>query len=175
MSFYFNDNDDFIPQLKSNNEKEDMFDLEKEESRLNSLNILQLAEYKSRQRRVMAFLEDTFNHLDGFKVTVNKSREWCKLIVYRIAKPKQLWIPIDETQIPERRQLKCVQVPGRCVSNEFEISLKDMHSMYLEVIQVSDDCGIDLYDCDSLNGYPLFASVKPNKLVELMLGFQKNN
>jgi hypothetical protein len=163
-SYYYNDNDDYFPEYKNQNQ-ENIYDVEKEESRMNSLNVLQLAEYKSRQRRLMAHLEEVFDALPGFTIKINKNREWGELTVYRISKPKYIWVKNTDNIYFK------LEVPGQCVTDVFQISLQDMHSLYVEVLHIIDQYGCDLYDI-SCDYYPEFAKVKPDKLVDIMLEFQ---
>lgn len=148
---------------------EELFDLEKEELKIYNLRIQEITEYKERVKRTLLYLQKVFNDLPGFRSIINKKSNCLKLTTHRITKPQSRWITIEET-----KELQNIQIPGQCSTNIFEIKLKDMYSMYLQVFHIIDDYNIDLYKESNEYGYPLFACVKVDKIVDIMLEFQRN-
>lgn len=191
-SYYSNDNDDMPPVIYKlsredsngvqsiiqpedpfNKEFEEEYDWEQEGSRLHSLNILQLAEYKTRQRKLMSYLERNLGSLPGFKIEVNKLREWCKVYIYRISDPYYLWIPKDPNVKIEQVELVLQQIPGQCGIDEFEIGLKDMHTLNVEISHISDHNGKDMFD-EIVDDYPTITLSSPYNVVSVLLEFQSN-
>jgi hypothetical protein len=148
---------------------DELFDLENEEKKIKNLRIQEIIEYKEREKRTLLYLQKVFNDLPGFKSIINKKGNSLKLITHRITKPQSRWVTIAE-----KKELQNIQIPGQCSTNIFEIKLKDMYSMYLHVLHIIDDYNIDLYKESNEYGYPLFASVKVDKIVDIMLEFQRN-
>jgi hypothetical protein len=153
--------------------EEPEYDWLKEGDRLHSLNILQLSEFHIRQRKLVSYLENALNILPGFKVIVDRSRTWCKVLVYRIGDPYYMWIAEEENMPAEKIRLVHCSIPGQCGVDEFEIGLKDMHSLNVDISHISDYNGRDLFE-ECLDDYPTVTLSSPMNIVSLLLEFQKN-
>jgi hypothetical protein len=173
---FYNDIDD-IPTINTkiivednNKSQEELnYDWEKEGERLHSLNILQITEYQMRQRKLMSYLEEKISNISGMKIQVDKKRKWCKVFVYRISDPGFIWVVKNNL---EKHELVGVHIPGQCGIDEFEISLKDMYTLNVDISHISDHNGSDLFE-EIIDDYPT-VTVTPEKVVEILLEFQRN-
>jgi hypothetical protein len=172
---YYNDNDDYIPETQL----AETYDWEKESSRLHSLNMLTISEYEQRQRKVMKYLEENISNLSGFEICISDDRTWCKVLVKMISEPRYLWVPKDSNEKKiENIKLELVRVPGQCTTNEFEIGLKDMHTMNIEIRHIIQyfDILLNNYVTDyNFGDYNTLNVLSPDKVVPLLLDFQKNS
>jgi hypothetical protein len=173
---YYNDNDDYIPVAQYDKCASNMetYDWEKEASRLHSLNMLIISEYEQRQRKVMKFLEENISVLPGFEICINRDRTWCKVLIKMVSEPRDLWVPKSNNS-KDNIKLELVRVPGQCTINEFEIGLKDMHTMNVEICHIRQryDVILNNYDYNS-DDYDSVNVLTPDKVVPLLQNFQKN-
>jgi hypothetical protein len=191
FSYYYNDNDDMVPLYREDSdglvsiikdedpfnkefrEEEYNLDWSKEDERLNALNILQMSEYQTRQRKLMTYLEKNLESYSGINICVNRNREWCKIIVYRLTNPYNLWVVKNHNEKVERQEVECIDIPTQCCSDEFEICFKNMYTLCVEISHIKDHNGNDLLD-SRIDDYPTITVLTPEKVIPLLLEFQSS-